>query len=214
MKSFAGVADRVQHLKLDKGVNVEDALVKYRQSPAVEYAEPNYLHHVTAIPNDTQFTSLWGLHNTGQNVNGTAGAPDVDIDAPEAWDITTGSPNVIIGVIDTGIAYDHPDLAANMWINPGEIPDDGIDNDGNGFIDDVNGYDFFNNDPDPMDPPYSLEGNPGHGTHVAGTIAAVGNNSLGVTGVMHTAKLMALKAGDVNGSLPTLRSSRQRTMRE
>ena len=89
-----------------------------------------------------------------------------------------------------------------MWINTGEIPNDGLDNDGNGFIDDVNGYDFVNNDPDPMDAPFSPGGNPGHGTHVAGTIAALGNNGLGLTGVMHTAQLMALKAGDVNGSFP------------
>ena len=200
MKSFAIGTETFHHVKLGKGVNVEDALAKYRQSPAVEYAEPNYIHRLTAIPNDTLFTgTLWGLHNTGQSINGIVGTPDVDIDAPEAWDLTTGSSDVIIAVIDSGIAYDHPDLAANMWTNPRDTPD-GIDNDGNGFIDDVNGYDFFNNDPDPMDPP-DPAGNPGHGTHVAGTIAAVGNNSLGITGVMHTAKLMALKAGDVQGSL-------------
>ena len=193
IKSFAGGEERVQLLKLNKGETVEDALAKYRQSPAVEYAEPNYIHHVTAIPNDTQFPSLWGLRNTGQN----GGTADVDIDAPEAWDITTGSSNVIIGVIDTGIAYDHPDLAANMWRNPGEIPNDGIDNDGNGLVDDVFGYDFRSGDSEPMDPV-------GHGTHVAGTIGAVGNNSSGVTGVMHTVKLMALKAAGVDSGLSTI----------
>ncbi|MEO8338340.1 MAG: S8 family serine peptidase [Nitrospirota bacterium] len=199
--SFAGGAERVQHLKLDKGENVEDALARYRHSPAVEYAEPNYIRQLAAIPNDTQLTSLWGLHNSGQNVNGTVGTADVDIDAPEAWDITTGSSNVIIAVIDTGIAYDHPDLAANMWRNPGEIPNDGIDNDGNGLVDDVFGYDFRHDDSEPMDPISLTAGNPGHGTHVAGTIGAVGNNNSGVTGVMQRVKLMALKAGGVDDGL-------------
>ena len=195
IKSFAGGGGRVQHVKLNKGETVEAALERFRHSPAVEYAEPNYIHHVAAIPNDTLFTSLWGLRNTGQNVRGTVGTADVDIDAPEAWDITTGSSNVIIGVIDTGIAYDHPDLAANIWKNPGEIPNDGIDNDGNGLVDDVFGYDFHDDDSEPIDPN-------GHGTHVAGTIGAVGNNNSGVTGVMQKVKLMALKAGDENGDLP------------
>ena len=92
IKSFAVGAAMLHHLQLSKGVNVEDALAKYRQSPAVEYAEPNYIHHVTAIPNDTQFTSLWGLHNTGQDVNGTVGTADVDIDAPEAWISPSAAP--------------------------------------------------------------------------------------------------------------------------
>ena len=207
IKSLAGGEERVQHVKLNKGETVEAALERYRHSPAIEYAEPNYIHQLAAIPNDAKFTSLWGLHNTGQTVNGTVGTADVDIDAPEAWDITTGSSNVIIAVIDSGIAYDHPDLAANMWRNPGEIPNDGIDNDNNGFVDDVFGYDFRSGDSEPMDPidltVGTTGGNPGHGTHVAGTIGAVGNNSSGVTGVMHTVKLMALKAGGVDSGLPS-----------
>ena len=118
---------------------------------------------------------------------------DADIDAPEAWNVTTGSRAVVVAVIDTGIDYRHPDLAANMWRNPGEIPGDGIDNDGNGFVDDVYGWDFANNDADPFD-------DEGHGTHVAGTIGAVGNNGTGVAGVNWQVSLMALKFLGADGS--------------
>ncbi|MFW5750107.1 MAG: S8 family serine peptidase [Planctomycetota bacterium] len=95
------------------------------------------------IPDDEHFDSLWGLHNTGQS----GGTDDADIDAPEAWAQTTGSDSVLAAVIDTGIDYTHPDLAANIWTNPGKIPDNGIDDDDNGYVDDVHGYDFFNGHP-------------------------------------------------------------------
>lgn len=153
-------------------VKASDALKKLNNHPAIEYAEPNYILKADATPDDTDFSSLWGLHNTGQS----GGTADADIDAVEAWDITTGSNEVIIGVIDTGVDYTHPDLAANMWVNPGEIAGDGIDNDGNGVVDDVHGFSAYNDNGDPMD-------GQGHGTHVAGTIGAKGNNALGVVGV-------------------------------
>ncbi len=203
--SVLPVNARVIHqYKLEGALSVEEAVSKYRSNPAVEYAEPNYLYWLKTIPNDARFGSLWGLHNTGQAVNGTAGSPDADIDAPEAWDISTGSPNVIVAVIDSGMAYDHPDLAPNIWTNPGEIPGNGVDDDGNGLIDDVHGWDFHMNDSNPMDPVgLNPGGNPGHGTHVGGIIAGAGNNGTGVTGVMWTAKLMALKAGGVDRSIST-----------
>lgn len=165
--------------------------------PSVEYAEPNYtLYAIEGIQGLGMFTSgdprigdLWGLNNEGQ----TGGTFDADIDVFEAWGATTGSEEVIIGVIDTGVDWTHEDLAQNMWVNEGEIAGNGIDDDSNGFIDDVYGYDFVNNDGNPMDDNY-------HGTHVSGTIAAVGDNDIGVAGVNWTAKIMALKFLDAGGS--------------
>jgi subtilisin family serine protease/Ca2+-binding RTX toxin-like protein len=176
-------------------ISVESALAKYSTSSLFEYIEPDYI--VTAgaltpkstIPNDPSFTQLWGLNNTGQS----GGTVDADIDAPEAWDIQTGNPNLVVGVIDTGVDYNHQDLVGNIWTNPGEIAADGIDNDGNGYIDDVRGWDFAYNDNNPMDV-Y------GHGTHVSGTIAGKGNNGIGVTGVAWNAQIMPLKFLDDSGS--------------
>ncbi len=181
----------VQQIKLPDDMTVEEAIEYYRHDPAVEYAEPNYIVHAMATtPNDTSFSQLWGLDNTGQN----GGTFDADIDAPEAWDMTTGSDSVVIAVIDSGVAYNHPDLKDNIWTNTGETScEDGIDNDSNGYIDDCNGWDFLSDDNDPED---YYE----HGTHVAGIIAAVGNNNEGVTGVMWQAKIMPLRFLGINGS--------------
>lgn len=148
----------------------------------MKIVEPDYVVFALLTPNDPSFPLLWGLHNTGQT-GGTGGA---DIDAPEAWEVARGSSSVVVGVIDTGIDYTHPDLAANMWTNTGEIPNNGIDDDGNGYVDDTRGWDFVSNDNDPADDHY-------HGTHCAGTIGAVGGNGAGIVGVCHTVRLMALK---------------------
>lgn len=182
----------LQLLKLNSG-DVESAIAALEQQPDVLYAEPNYLYEMSAPPNETDFDELWGMNNTGQTVNGVAGTADADIDAPEAWDTETGSSNVVVAVVDTGIAHDHPDLAPNMWVNPGETPSNGIDDDGNGRIDDIRGWDFVANDNDPFD--LNL-----HGTHVAGTIGAQGNNTIGVAGVNWDVSLMALRVLDNAGS--------------
>jgi subtilisin family serine protease len=137
-------------------------------------------------PNDPDFSKQWALHNTGQsNPYSGSGTPDADIDAPEGWDIEVGSSDVIIAIIDCGIDYTHPDLADNIWINEDEIPDNEIDDDSNGYIDDTMGWNFFDDNNDLLD-----QG--GHGTLCAGTAAAIGNNNVGVTGVSWNSKIMPI----------------------
>jgi len=164
------------------GEKIENTLKSLEAAPGVLTAEPNYVIRLERTPNDPYYSYLWGINNTGQ----FSGVSGNDILAEEAWEISTGSDDVIVAVIDTGVDYTHPDLAANMWTNPLEIPDNGIDEDGNGYTDDYYGYDFWNYDGDPYD-------DHGHGTHVSGTIAAVGNNGIGVVGVAWKTKIMALK---------------------
>jgi|GEM_PF-2427469 len=180
---------RVHRVKSRKGESTEVLLKRYLRNPNVEYAEPNVLFQIQLFPNDPFFSDLYGLHNTGQ----TGGTVNSDIKAVEVWDFQVGDSAVIIADIDTGVDYTHPDLLGNMWANPGEIPGNGIDDDGNGFIDDFRGWDFYNMDNDPMD-------DHGHGTHTAGTIAAEGNNGLGVVGVTWKAKIMPLKFLNSGGS--------------
>src|SRR6266568_3634701 len=170
------------HVTLNRGQRVGPVLHKLMKGGLVELIEPNFKVSVNRVPNDPQFGALWGLNNIGQ----TGGVAGADIDAPEAWDTTTGSNQVIVAVIDTGIDRTHPDLAPNIWVNPGEIPGNGIDDDGNGYVDDVYGYDFYNRDADPSD-------DHGHGTHVAGTIGAAGDNGIGVAGVNWNVRLMSVK---------------------
>jgi subtilisin family serine protease len=150
----------------------------------VLYAEPNYILQSSTVPNDPYFPEMSNLKNTGQQ-----GTPGNDIAAEQAWDMTTGSDSVVVGVVDTGMDIEHPDLKDNIWRNTAEIPDNGIDDDGDGYVDDVNGWDFYNNDKTVFDSP-SIDA---HGTHVAGTIGAVGNNGVGVVGVSWRVKLMPLK---------------------
>ena len=185
IRTFATIG--VRHVGLREGVAVPAALRAYQQDPNVLYAEPNYIVYADATPNDPYFYRQWGLHNIGQ----LGGTPDADIDAPETWDVTTGSESIIVAVIDTGVDYTHEDLQTNMWVNPGEVPDNQIDDDGNGYVDDVYGFDFCTwegkeRDSDPMD-------DHRHGSHCAGIIGAVGDNGVGIAGVNWTVQIMALK---------------------
>src|SRR3989449_415709 len=189
-KSFR-IVEGLQAVRIPPGMRVKDAIEFYRRRPDVLYAEPNWIVDAQVVPSDPSFSTLWGLNNTGQS----GGIPDADIDAPEAWDITTGSSDVVVAVIDTGIDYTHPDLSANMFRNELDCNSNGIDDDGNGKVDDCFGIDTANNDSNPMD-----DANPGHGTHVSGTIGAVGNNAVGVVGVNWAVRLMACKFLGATGS--------------
>ncbi len=171
------------------GMSTKEAIARLKSHQAIEYAEPDYQVSIAQTPDDPRFDELWGLNNDGQ----TGGTADADIDAVEAWDISTGSRDVVVGVIDTGIDYSHSDLASNMWVNSSEVPGDGIDNDGNGFVDDVHGINAITNSGDPMD-------DEGHGTHVSGTIGASGNNATGVVGVNHEVSLVGCKFLDAAGN--------------
>ncbi len=186
-------------MTLPAGLSPENAVARYAAFDNVIAVQPNFYYHLVATPNDPEFDdpAMYGL---------------LKISAPQAWDIETGSSSVVVANIDTGIRYTHQDLAANMWTNAGETPDNGIDDDGNGFIDDYYGYDFRYNDPDPWD-------QHGHGTHTAGTIGAVGNNGLGVVGVSWNVKIMAIKiysagAGDTTSAMLINAYNYVRMMRE
>jgi thermitase len=184
-----------QLLEVQAGQTVADAIRELEADPRVAFAQPNHVYHATAVPNDPLFGQLWGQFNTGQAVYGLPGVPGTsgaDSDATPAWDRTTGSPSILVAVTDSGIAYDHPDLAANIWSNPADPPGGG-DNDGNGLVDDVHGADFIDLDGDPRD----LNE---HGTHVAGTIGAVGNNGIGVAGMSWQVTLMAVRVLNASGS--------------
>ncbi len=167
----------LQLVKIPENMSLTEAIGIYLQNENVIYAESNYLYKQQTIPTDTGYSYQWGLPR---------------INAPSGWDIATGSSSVIIAVVDSGIDTNHPDLKYNLWVNKGEIPGNKIDDDNNGYIDDVYGWNFEDGNNNVTD-------DNGHGTHVAGIIAASGNNTIGVSGVMWNATIMPLKFLDENG---------------
>lgn len=168
---------RLHRVKLKEKTSVKDAVVDYKSDPDVEYAEPNYIVSTGAIPNDPMFGSLWGLSK---------------IQAHSAWDSTTGSQDVVVAVLDTGVDYNHPDLKNNIWTNTLD-PINGLDDDGNGYLDDNHGVNVLAGSGDPMD-------DQGHGSHIAGTIGASGNNGIGVTGINWSVKIIPCKFSSADSS--------------
>jgi subtilisin family serine protease len=167
----------LERLKL-RGRDVARSVEALAKNPNVVYAEPDYVVTASVTPNDPLFPQLWGM---------------TKINAPAAWDVSIGSASVVVGDIDTGIDKSHPDLAANIWVNPGEISGNGVDDDGNGYVDDINGWDWVSNDNNPMD-------DHGHGSHTSGTVGARGNNAVGVTGVNWNVRIAGLKFLSAQGS--------------
>src|SRR5919205_11712 len=177
-----------------------EAVESLRAMPDVLYAEPNYVRREFATPNDPSFASQWSLKNTAQP-QGVAGPA---IDAEPAWNTTTGSAQVVVGVVDSGIDIGHPDLQPNVWTNPAEVPANGVDDDGDGLVDDVHGWDFFHDDATVFDATgaFPADGTDAHGTHVAGIIGASGNNGQGVAGVNWNVKLLPMKILGRGGESP------------
>jgi subtilisin family serine protease len=172
LERFSGLG--WQRIKIPAGTSVEEAVRQYQKLDGVVHVQPNFYYRLLVTPNDPDF-GLSGMYGLTR------------INAPAAWDLSTGSSNVVVANIDTGIRYTHTDLAANIWTNPGEpATPNGVDDDNNGFIDDYYGWDFRYNDSDPLD-------QNGHGTHTSGTIGAVGNNMTGVVGVNWNVRIMAIK---------------------
>jgi len=182
-------------VSLPQNTRLNQIIRQLRLDPNVLHVEPNFRVDLDQspsdleLPNDFYFDRSWGLNNTGQ-FDGTI---DADIDLPEAWELGTGSKEVVVAVVDTGIDFFHPDVRENVWINANEIPGNGLDDDNNGYIDDVHGYDFVSDDGDPFD-------DQSHGTHVAGIVGAVTNNRQGSTGVTQQVSMMAIKTFGVRGT--------------
>lgn len=194
----------VSVVELPESLSVEEAIERYEAVPGIEYAERDFVMTESAVfPRDPRFKAQYGLHNRGQ----TGGRADTDVDAPEAWSVTAGSSAVVIAVVDSGNYTRHADLKSNIWRNPGEVAGNRVDDDRNGYVDDVNGWDFADGDASLFQATGGFAGYD-HGTHVAGIIGAVTNNGTGVAGVCPGCALMVLKV--FKPFTPTATASRTR----
>ena len=171
-------------VKLGPGFTIQSAQLQLPKLNGISQVQPDYKVQLNQLPSDPRIGEQWGLRNTT--------SPNADINASQAWTVSTGTRQTIVAVLDTGVDYTHPDLAANMWVNPREVPGNNADDDGNGFVDDIHGYNFMENNGNPMDDLH-------HGTHVAGIIGAVGNNGIGISGVNQNTRIMALRFIGANG---------------
>ncbi|MDX8377908.1 MAG: S8 family peptidase [Mariprofundales bacterium] len=192
-------ANNLERWVLPSNTNIVATIAALKASRLVEFVEPNYSRPIRLMPNDPQLGQQWAIQNTGQNIAdpiaNVIGIAGSDLSLPLAWNMTTGSRNVVVAIIDDSVDITHADIAANIWTNPNEIAANGIDDDGNGYIDDVHGWDFKNNDNDTS---ADLGMGEGHGIAVAGCIGAIGNNGIGVSGINWQVSIMPLKfSGDV-----------------
>jgi subtilisin family serine protease len=185
-------------LSIPRRENPRRAARRTARRPGVLYAEPDQFVDFRAVPDDPLFANQWGLRNSGQRLLATRGKPGADIGATPAWEVETGEPSVIIADVDTGADLTHPDLAANIWVNPDEIPGNHVDDDGNGLTDDVNGWDWTDSDSVPDD---SRSFDQGHGTETASVIGAVGNNGSGMVGVDWSVSLMPLRVATLSDTI-------------
>jgi len=182
---------KINLLNYRLGINIDKVIERLKSDSQIQYVEPNYIYRSAFVPDDTYFTNQWGLAN---------------IKAPEAWDIETGEPNIVMAVLDSGVDLDHPDLVNNIWINQDEIAGNGIDDDNNGYIDDYNGWDFIDNNYD-SSPQFSDSWTLAaihHGTAIAGVALATGNNAQGIAGVSWSGKIMSVRVLDSQGVGDTL----------
>jgi subtilisin family serine protease len=190
-------APTFQLVKVEPGQSVGEAIDELEAEPGVLIAERDGFEYPTAVPDDPLFGEQWGLQNTGQSINEESGIAGDDIDVVPAWERTVGSPDIVVADIDTGYSFNSPDLGPVAWENPGEIAGNGVDDDGNGYVDDVHGWDFVGPlAAEPTEDNNPSEENPfnaGHGIHTAGIIGAEGNNGFGISGVAQNVRIMPLR---------------------